>query len=108
MISDSRFSVQIEGTAVQLYATAADCMWAASCEDYVTVKHGKTETNLTGTDFKFQSSIPYDLKVWPEYCTGWTLVDPTMSADRKTWSVRCGGYCGGCEPTSLVLEVDGC
>jgi hypothetical protein len=106
LIHDSRFSVQIEGTGVRLYATASDCMWAASCEAYLQNKHGKTEADLTGTDFKFPSSIPYDTNSWPTCASGWLA--PNMSADRKKWSVRCGGYCGGCQPTSLVLELDGC
>jgi hypothetical protein len=89
------------------YAFAADCFWAATCEEYTQHRSGKTETNLTGTDFQFQSSIPYGVYSWPQEC-GHRLINPTMSSDRKTWSVICGGYCGGCRPLSLILEVDGC
>ena len=105
--NDSRFSTQIEGTNVIEYAVAKDCMWAATCEDYAQNKYGKTEANLTGTDFKFQPSIPYVIDSYPPECAN-TMVEPTMSVDRKTWSVRCGGHCGGCWPESLVLELDGC
>ena len=106
LIDDSRFSVQIEGTIVEWYATATDCMSAASCEAYRQNKHGKTEADLTGTDFKFPSSIPYDTNSWPSCASGW--LEPTMSVDRKKWSVRCGGFCGSCRPTPLVLELDVC
>ena len=82
-------------------------MWAATCEDYAQNKYGKTETNLTGTDFKFQTSIPYVIDSYPPECAN-TMVEPIMSADQKTWSVRCGGHCGGCWPELLFLEVDGC
>ena len=104
--SDSRFSVQIEGTAVQKYGTAADCMWQASCDNYATIKHGKTEANLSGTNFKFPPSIPYQSIQYPP--CGNVMVEPTMSADRKKWSVRCGGHCGWCHIENLALELDGC
>lgn len=104
--SDSRFSVQIEGTAVQKYGRAADCIWRESCTAYTTIKKGKTESNLAGTDFKFPLGIPYVPNSYPR--CGNVLVEPTMSADQKKISVRCGGYCGGCSIPNLVLELDGC
>ncbi|XP_028411983.1 A disintegrin and metalloproteinase with thrombospondin motifs 20-like [Dendronephthya gigantea] len=80
-IQDSRFSTQME-------------------------RFGITEANLAGTDFQFPSSIPYHIGSWPTCAQ--VLLNPTMSGDRKKWSVRCGGYCGGCQPDPLVLHVDGC
>ena len=106
LTSDSRFSVQVEGTAVKNYGSAGDCFWQKSCADYVTIKQGKTESNLAGTDFKFPLGIPYVPNQWPR--CGNVLLEPTMSADQKKISVRCGGYCGWCSIPNLVLELDGC
>ena len=105
-ISDSRFSVQIVGTYIRKYGSAADCKYHSSCFGYQTYKAGKAVADLIGTDFKFPSSIPYSIGSWPSCAK--ILVDPTMSADRKKWSVKCGGHCGGCTPKPLILHIDGC
>ena len=105
-ITDSRFSVQIVGTYTRPYGSANGCKYHSSCSAYQTTMVGKTEADLTGSDFKFPSSIPYSIGTWPSCAK--ILVDPTMSADRKKWSVKCGGYCGGCSPKPLILHIDGC
>ena len=104
-IKDSRFSVQIVGTYIRPYGNAAGCKYH-SCSAYRTTMVGKTEADLTGTDFKFPPSIPYSIGAWPSCAK--ILVDPTMSADRKKWSVKCGGHCGSCTPKPLILHIDGC
>ena len=81
-------------------------MSAGSCGVYTTRKYGKAEIDLTGTDFRLPTTIPYEIRGWPACAK--VLLDPTMSVDRKKWSVRCGGHCGFCIPAFLVLEVDGC
>ncbi|XP_028411601.1 A disintegrin and metalloproteinase with thrombospondin motifs 9-like [Dendronephthya gigantea] len=106
MIQDSRFSTQMEGTEVVAYGRADDCLYQRSCTGFATVKVGITEANLDGTDFQFPSSIPYRIHAWPACAK--VLINPTMSGDRKKWSVRCGGRCGSCQPDPLVLHVDGC
>ena len=88
------------------YGRAADCVYRGGCSKFETLKGGKTEADLTGTDFKFPPTIPYKVRGWPA-CSK-VMVEPTMSADRKKWSVRCGGYCGGCSIDTLVLELNGC
>ena len=105
-ITDSRFSVQIVGINIRPYGSAHDCKYHSSCSGYQTYKAGIAVADLTGTDFKFPSSIPYNIGSWPSCAK--VLVDPTMSADRKKWSVKCGGHCGGCSPKPLILHIDGC
>jgi hypothetical protein len=105
-IHDSRFSVQIVGTYKRPYGTADDCRYYSDCSNYILNVVGKTEADLTGTDFKFPSSIPYTINSWPSCAK--VFKNPTMSADRKKWSVQCGGYCGTCGPNPLILHIDGC
>ena len=81
-------------------------MYHSTCYLYTTTKHGKAEIDLTGTDFRLPTTIPYKIGAWPSCAK--VLLHPTMSVDRKKWSVRCGGHCGGCTPDTLSLEIDGC
>lgn len=106
LTTDARFSGQVFGTQVVEYGSAKDCFKHSSCYNYETKKSGKTEADLTGTDFRFPTSIPYLFKSWPDCAKG--PLEPSMSGDRKKWSVKCGGRCGGCKPTSMILEIDGC